>query len=56
MYFTLKYLAPPKYVPIIAWIDGTSLCVNHLSLSLSLYLSRLPARRASIEKLCQFFI
>lgn len=22
MYFTIKYLAPPKYVPIIAWIDG----------------------------------
>jgi amino acid transporter len=23
MYFTIKYLAPAKYVPIIAWIDGT---------------------------------
>jgi len=22
MYFTLKYLAPPKYVPVIAWIVG----------------------------------
>ncbi|KUI74162.1 hypothetical protein VM1G_10019 [Cytospora mali] len=22
MYFTIKYLAPEKYVPIIAWIDG----------------------------------
>lgn len=22
MYFTIKYLAPAKYVPIIAWIDG----------------------------------
>ncbi|KAK3360235.1 amino acid permease [Lasiosphaeria hispida] len=22
LYFTIKYLAPPKYVPIIAWIDG----------------------------------
>ncbi|KAI7775566.1 hypothetical protein LA080_006577 [Diaporthe eres] len=22
MYFTIKYLAPEKYVPVIAWIDG----------------------------------
>ncbi|KAH8879999.1 amino acid permease [Thozetella sp. PMI_491] len=22
LYFTIKYLAPPEYVPIIAWIDG----------------------------------
>ncbi|PSR80932.1 amino acid permease [Coniella lustricola] len=22
MYFTIKYLAPEKYIPIIAWIDG----------------------------------
>lgn len=24
MYFTIKYLAPEKYVPIIAWVDGMS--------------------------------
>lgn len=22
MYFTIKYLAPEKYVPVIAWTDG----------------------------------
>lgn len=22
MYFTIKYLAPKRYVPVIAWIDG----------------------------------
>lgn len=27
MYFTIKYLAPEKYVPVIAWIDGMCLYV-----------------------------
>lgn len=22
MYFTLKYLCPPEYLPVVAWLDG----------------------------------
>lgn len=31
MYFTIKYLAPEKYVPVIAWIDGMLLILGELT-------------------------
>lgn len=31
MYFTIKYLAPENYVPVIAWIDGKFLIFSGLT-------------------------
>lgn len=43
MYFTIKYLAPEKYVPVIAWIDGMCLSYYFGAVSADRALPPLPS-------------
>jgi amino acid transporter len=43
MYFTLKYLCPQEYLPVVAWLTGTLLFTTYHHLSR--HLSRNPANQ-----------